>query len=451
MKRLTGLLLVALALGASSASAAKPISGFTYLSEVFPLATPSARAHALVAGPDREFWFAGAAARHAAPFGIAGTLGPIDMAGRPKLSEPAATELAPTWHKPLDGVAVGADGNVWLTSAAGDIILRMTPTGTVTGFPVAVPGSASAALRGPTGIVAGPDGALWFTAEAGDAIGRIDTSGQIKAYPLAHGAAPHAITVGPEGQLWFTESGAGAIGYITTDGRRFTFPLPNPKARPNGIAAAPDGSIWFTESNSPHVGKVTSAGRVVEYKAEAAGPIIFGPNGDLWFGSRNGIGSIAADGALGTTFCFDHCGADVEAFALGPNHELWYAAHSGKGGEIGAYFTPSANIVMPHRGTVTAQGAVHLPISCVGAPHERCTGKSRLRFGGHFAGQAGFVVPVGKKGDLVMRLSAGARRYLAAHRNVRARLYLTVASQLREETNVRLRHGPGHRDRAHHG
>jgi virginiamycin B lyase len=446
--RLAGSALVALLplLLLSTTAAARPFGPVRYLEEPYSLGAPSARVRALVSEAGRRLWFAGEASdRHSPPFGIAGSLGPLGFSpDRTERIEPAAAALAQ--GKALDGIALGPDGNVWITSAAGDKILRLTPSGTLDTYPVAVPGSASAALGGPTGIVVGPDGALWFTAETGDAIGRISANGEFRAWRLAAGAAPHAIALGADGRLWFTEAGAAAIGAITAGGRLSTYPLPRPRARPNGIAAGPEGAIWFTEANSPHIGKVTRAGGVTEFEAEAAGPIIAGPEGVLWFGSRSGIGSISPRGALGSTFCLDNCHADVEALALGPNRALWYAA----GDSVGEYSTPWPELVAAHRGRLSGQDTVRIPISCGGVAGERCRGAARLRVDGHLWGTAGFDLAVGRTRDLVMRLRMPARRYLAHHRKAKARLYFTVAFTLRQEATVTLQSGVGgngHADR----
>jgi len=64
----------------------------------------------------------------------------------------------------------------------------------------AVPTSNSA----PRGITAAPDGNLWFTEEAGNKIGRISPTGAISEFPLAVGAMPGGIVAGPDGNLWFS-------------------------------------------------------------------------------------------------------------------------------------------------------------------------------------------------------------------------------------------------------
>ena len=79
-------------------------------------------------------------------------------------------------------------------------------------------------------ITVGPDGNLWFTWASWDpsqplsatsgSIGRITPTGTITEFPVssANGWPPGGITSGPDGDLWFTENGANAIGRISTTG-----------------------------------------------------------------------------------------------------------------------------------------------------------------------------------------------------------------------------------------
>ena len=62
---------------------------------------------------------------------------------------------------------------------------------------------------------AGPDGNLWFTESDRGTIGRITPSGTITEFPLEEQeSGPYGITVGADGNLWFTERFANQIGKI---------------------------------------------------------------------------------------------------------------------------------------------------------------------------------------------------------------------------------------------
>ena len=128
----------------------------------------------------------------------------------------------PSFSQP-GGIAVGSDGNLWLTTANANRIGRVTTSGALTQFTLPTPGNM------PGAIASGPDGNVWFTEEGTNRIGRITPAGAITdfAIPTA-GAAPAGITAGPGGALWFTEYGFGVnkIGRITTSGVVTEFPIP---------------------------------------------------------------------------------------------------------------------------------------------------------------------------------------------------------------------------------
>src|SRR5439155_25813551 len=84
----------------------------------------------------------------------------------------------------------------------------------------------------PSAITAGPDGNLWFTEEAGNKIGRISPSGAISEFPLAVGAMPGGIVAGPDGNLWFSERGADKIGRISPTGGLVEVFIPHAAGHP---------------------------------------------------------------------------------------------------------------------------------------------------------------------------------------------------------------------------
>lgn len=140
----------------------------------------------------------------------------------------------------MTGIAAGPDGALWFTQSGffgdpPDGIGRMTTTGQSTSWALPHP------RANPTRIAAGPDGALWFTELEGHAVGRITPSGSISEFPLPAGLDPYDIAAGPDGAMWFTAD--SCIGRITTSGQVMAWPV-HGAGRLLGIVAAPDGSIW---------------------------------------------------------------------------------------------------------------------------------------------------------------------------------------------------------------
>ena len=64
---------------------------------------------------------------------------------------------------------MGRDGDLWFAELNGNKIGRITPTGSITEFPIPTAGSQ------PNGIAAGPPGAMWFSEGGGNKIGMIGT------------------------------------------------------------------------------------------------------------------------------------------------------------------------------------------------------------------------------------------------------------------------------------
>lgn len=461
MRRLTGLLLGALALlallPAGASATHRPFAAVPNLPDPISLGQQSSRAAALTIRPDSNIWFAGSATDYGPAFGFAGEV------GQSRVTLPA--EQALKEQGPLSGIAAGPDGNLWMTAnteTEGSAILRMTPAGQITSFPVGVAGTATASLRGPHSIVAGPDGALWFTAPGGDAIGRITTDGAITAYPLAANARPRSIAVGAEGKLWFTESGALRIGSITTAGTVTTYPL-DEVAVPNEITLGPGGALWFTESVGGAIGKITPEGEVTEYLVENAGPIVLGPLGLLWFGSESGIGSISPRGVVGSSFCFDVCQANVEALAVAPDGKLWYGehpvAHGGGGGNyqftktlfgsVGEYPPPAPVVLVGRKAEPAGRTGIRVTASCGGVAEGRCQGRLTLKLGGHVVGTNGFQARVGRSRVVRVHLSPSLRRVLRRKPTVEGRALITIAGRKEVSQNVTLQwpHARGHQAR----
>ena len=108
---------------------------------------------------------------------------------------------------------MGHDGNLWFTEGGSEDIGRITPSGTITEFPIPTAHGVPAGVTG--GITAGPDGNVWFTEQAANAVGRITPGGTITSFPIPTAASvPDGITAGPDGTLWFAEVYGNKIGRI---------------------------------------------------------------------------------------------------------------------------------------------------------------------------------------------------------------------------------------------
>lgn len=174
----------------------------------FTIPSRDSEPSSLVAGPDGNLWF---------------TETPISG---PKVGVITPQGAVAQFPLPRDqvalGIAAGPDGDLWFTTQGSSTteakIGRMTTGGAISEFPV--PGS----FNQPVGITAGPDGNVWFTDMLDEAIRRITPTGTITEWPVS--ASPADIAAGPDGSLWFTEFSGGKVGRITPQGAISEFSIP---------------------------------------------------------------------------------------------------------------------------------------------------------------------------------------------------------------------------------
>jgi streptogramin lyase len=240
---------------------------------------------------------------------------------------------APAGEVPLQVIA-GSDGDIWFYSAgAPNAIVKMTPGGTFTPYPMPTLGEIA------DNLVLGPDGDIWFSDMGTTSIGKIAPVGTITEYPLAAGAMPTNITVGPDGDLWFADN-SGAIGRIATSGsvQEFTNGLQH-GAVPDAITPGPDGNVWFTDQygNQRAIGRVTPSGQITEFTAglndDLPLDITAGADGNLWVPQASmdpmtpsAVAEITPAGRITEiTNGVNPTGLeDGDSILAGPNGALWF-------------------------------------------------------------------------------------------------------------------------------
>jgi hypothetical protein len=96
-------------------------------------------------------------------------------------------------------------------------------------------------------ITAGPDGNLWATSPGTDTIMRITPAGVMTDFPIASAAtSPNFITGGPDGNVWYSLAANGLrIGMITPDGDATEFDFYG-HGLPGGLVGGPDGNVWIS-------------------------------------------------------------------------------------------------------------------------------------------------------------------------------------------------------------
>lgn len=326
--------------------------------EEFPIPTAASSPQGITTGPDGNLWFTEQAADKIGRMTTSGTVTEF----------PIAVSISGS----LFGITAGPDGNLWFPDLLSKKIGKVTPDGTVTEYPVTLPHPFSSG-----GITAGPDGALWFTANSGffnpRGIGRVDTSGNSVVYDVWGSTCcyfaddgPFGIAAGADGALWFT---AGRdVGRIETIG--FAMPMANPGSGFAGamIAAGPDGNLWFTDGTGNQIVRLTTAGGATGFPVPTAGSvpagITAGPDGNIWFteSAGNKIGRITAIGVI-TEFPLPTKSAGPAQITPGPDGALWFTESSGnKIGRItvSSGTPPTVTSVSPTSGPAAGGTAVTL-------------------------------------------------------------------------------------------
>jgi virginiamycin B lyase len=151
----------------------------------------------------------------------------------------------------VTGLVVAPGGGMWSAWYQLDLVVPTEIDGFTLKTPIAVPENS-----GPARLAVGSDGNVWVTMFDADAIDRFLPDGTRKRFPLPAGTEPNDIAAGPDGALWYTAFGTNRIGRIGTDGVVTEHPIPTPNSQPLGITTGPDGNLWFTESASGKIGRL---------------------------------------------------------------------------------------------------------------------------------------------------------------------------------------------------
>lgn len=162
----------------------------------YPLATAGARPTAITVGPNGALWFVESAVDKI------GTIAP----GAPAGSTP--TEYPVTPGAGLGAIVAGSDNALWFTETNADKIGRMLTSGSLSSE-TPLPG-----VTAPFGIALGADGNFYISDTTGSQIVQyIPSTGKVATFKtLTASASPYWVTLGPDNEIYFTEQAANKIG-----------------------------------------------------------------------------------------------------------------------------------------------------------------------------------------------------------------------------------------------
>jgi RHS repeat-associated protein len=271
------------------------------------------------------------------------------------------------------GVAVGADGSVYIADTSNNVIRRVGPDGIIStvagtgvqGFSGDGGLATQARLGSPSRMVVGPDGSLYFLDQGySTRIRKVSPDGIITTF-AGNGGGDYSgnnvpatqvglyaldLAVGPEGNLYIFHVGNGffRIRRVGTDGIIST--IASVGGWFGGLATGPDGSVYYGDSWIQQVKRIGTDGQVTVVagggslngdgipatQASLNGPrgLSVGPDGTLYFTQAGdakirkvspdgiittvaGTGgfSVGGDGAVATQAALLY----LESLALGPD------------------------------------------------------------------------------------------------------------------------------------
>jgi streptogramin lyase len=180
------------------------------------------------------------------------------------------------------GIVAGPDGRMWV--AAKDEVVSFDPANPEVGFD-----STAIANLLPHGVAVASDGLIWVASSAGlySLPATVPSSGTLHDITAGGQTGAQDVAGGPDGQVAYAAptTSPQTVGRIPSGGTPLMTNLPN-GSDPFGVTFAPDGAYWFAFFQANKLLRMTPSGQTSDLTgfSAAAGPrkIATGPGDTLW-------------------------------------------------------------------------------------------------------------------------------------------------------------------------
>ena len=304
------------------------------------------------------------------------------------------------------GLAIDAAGNLYLADTGNNAIRKITPGGKVStlagdGLAGDKDGvGAGAQFNGPIGVAVDADGVVYVADTYNDRIRRISANGEVttiaggKRAGLADGAAaqalfdtPTGLALSAAGELYIADTGNSAVRKLGKDGNVSTVAAAKEGERasllraPVGIALTPDGFIYVTSNSHGRLAQITPAGEAMAVQDidRPAQPGVGGDGGVRLYAPR--AIALYKDGSLfvtdAGTFRLHHVGVPPDGEAAPAQEPPGLPAHG-------------ATMLWP----VKPQNKAHEVVGLMGEVRGNFDGENRDHFHSGLDVQAAIGTPV---------------------------------------------------------
>jgi virginiamycin B lyase len=289
----------------------------------YPIPTKSSQPEGITLGADGNLWITEFAASKIGQLAVNGKIS--DVVTPTRRSGPFGTASGP-----------GPNLNVWFTEESIARVGQITTSG-----PPYVEYTLPNPAAKPVGIALGSDGNMWVTDPGTNSIWRVEQLRQkphikFTQFPLAGNAQPLAITNGPDGALWFTEPGTNSIGRIPISGSPVSeYKLTTSNAGPAGITPGSDNALWFTEQKKQQIGRIAVTGVITaEYPLPGAmtpDAILQGVDGNFYFTdtAKNKMGQFFFRGHHVNFYSIPTANSEPTAMTLGTDEQIYFVETAG--------------------------------------------------------------------------------------------------------------------------